>query len=290
MEKIMSNIEKTNQNSNETDNVVIGAIIADDLHNGAMTEDDLNAIELNTNIQRESGLISEKQQAETQTEIVKARKRFNDLTDQQRKKLIGRRVASGQNMMVSTLTGSTAVVLDVVLSHGILKNLFLQFVPYFDRAMVNMSIFGEEVFSKQNNNDRMTALAKLASDFYEQAQNARMSAETLKDEARSKFDNEGISYYTPSVPTPAIKCTVHIHNRNSMKFLQGFVELDKLLLVSSWLEWNECRTPQELSKVTRPLINNAITTGRRGYSTFTDLMIGKSKLEMKPDENPPLAA
>ena len=282
--------ENTNQPSTGTAHVVIGAISDTDLHNAAMTEEDLNAIEANTNNQLQSGLISEKQQAETQTEIVKARKKFNDLTDQQRKKLIGRRVASGQNMMESTLTGSTAVVLDVVLSHGILKNLFLQFVPYFDRAMVNMSIFGEDVFSKQNNNDRMAALAKLASDFYEQAQKARIAAEKLKDESRSKFDNEGITYYSPSVPTPAIKCTVHIHNRNSMKFLQGFVELDKLLLLSSWLEWNECRTPQELAKVTRPLINNAISTGRRGYSTFTDLMIGKSKLALKPEDNAQLAA
>ena len=241
-------------------------------HVSGLNESELNDLESGSSALLEGGLISQKQAEETKQSIEAVRKSFRNLTDQQKRKVINQRAQMGMRMMDSTLTGSTAVVEKIILDHGILKNLFLQFVPYYDRAIVNMNMFGEDYFGQKNNKDRLDALSKLATDFYESAVKARLDAENLCDKYRSQFDENGAIYYNPTVPTPALQEEVHIHNRISMKYLRGFIEFNRLISLCSWLEWNECRTSKEISNITRPLFNQAINTGRRGYLTFADLM------------------
>lgn len=255
-----------------------------------LNESDLQSLEQGADNLLSEGIITEKQAQETREAVAKVRKTFRELSPQQKKKIINARAITGQKMMDSTLTGSTAVLHDLKLDHGVLKNLFSQFVPFFDRAIVNMRMFGEETFGKPNNTERFKALTASATEFYEAALNARLEAEAMVEQFKGDFDGKGTVYFNPVVPNPALVKVVHVHTQIAMKYLLAYEEFNKLLTLCSWLEWNECRSSKEIAAVTRPLFNKAITTGRRSYSTFTDLMSLRAEKAKTQDGVTQLAA
>ncbi|MBC3871422.1 hypothetical protein [Undibacterium oligocarboniphilum] len=231
-----------------------------------------------------AGFLTEEQAQEATRNIANIRKRYSDLSSQQQKKIIRNRVNSGVKMMDSTLPGSTAVVRQITLNHGSLKNLFGQFVPYLDRAIVNMRMFGEENFGKKNNVERLNALNEMVTTFYEKTQLALQEAEKLKNEKMAEMEDNHITPFNPSVPLPALlNHEIHIHSQLSMKHLLAYENFDKLLNICAWLEWNELRTPSEISKTIRPLQKMALDTGRRGYLTFVDLLHKRADKETTND-------
>lgn len=252
-----------------------------------MTEADLAAIEQSTHDLQASGVITDKQVAETLAAVKEARQTFRDLPQSERSNLIRARAARGREMADSTLRGNTAVVLDVVIEHRNLTSMFLQFVPYFDRLMVNMARYGEDHFGKKNHRDRTKALTELVNAFYDKVHESKKQAELSVSKFKSDIDmNEG-TYFTPTVPNPSLELTVHVHSKISMKFLQAFLELDKVLTLSSWLEWNECCTVKETNEVIRPLFRLAANAGVRTLSSYTELMRLRSQKAKKEAESQP---
>lgn len=243
--------------------------VSDDSH---IDDLDLDTMEQGTAQLLSEGVFTPQQAEENLQAIEKARRTFRDLSPAEKKNIITKRVHSGQEMMQSTLGGNTAVIHDLKLHHGILKNRFSQFVPFTDRALVNMEIFGEEYFGKANNNERMKALSAATKEFYEAAKEARLTAQKLVEEARNKFDAEGELHFSPQVPVPGLETKIHIHSKVSMYHLRAYLEFDELLTLCAWLEWNGCRSTKEVNAVTSPLFKMALALGRRGYLTFTDLM------------------
>lgn len=269
-------------------------VVATSQHVGAdqheADDNELAAMELATHDLAGDGALTPQQADEDREAIAKVRRTFRDLTPTQRKNLISKRVNSGKNMMESTMDGSTAVIHDLKLNHGILKNRFASLVPYLDRALVNMDIFGEENFGKVNNNERLKALSTGTKEFYEAAKAARITAEKMVEEFKAKFDEQDEDYFAPEVPFAALETKIHIHSKVSMYHLRGYLEMDRLLSACAWLEWNGCRTTKEISSVTRPLYMQATAVGRRGYLTFIDLMRTRSEKARAPAITTELAA
>lgn len=252
--------------------------VVDDLALGELEHDaELGKLEAAADQLLADGVLTPKQAQEDRENIAKARKSFYEMTPEQKKKVINGRVKFGTEMLTSTLPGGTATVLKFKLDHGVLKNRFMQFVPFLDRALVNLGLFGEEVLGKTQYNERVKALNTIVLSFFNEVKQARMEAEKAVLDAKVKFDEEGDVYYEPSVPTPALETEIHIHKKTSMIHLHSYEEFDKLLLLCSWLEWNEVRTAKEIANLTKPLYTSLLSVGRRGYMSYVDLMRMRSE-------------
>lgn len=237
-----------------------------------MNEEDLDTLEKGTQTLLKEGALTEKQAAEDLSQIAKTRQSFRNFSPEKKKKIINKRVDYGQSMFESSLPGDVAQILDLKLENGALKNRFCQFVPFFDRAEVNLQIFGEKCLGKKNRDDRLASLKTLAQQFFNDARKACKEAEMLVEEHKQRKDNEEEVYFTPSIPTPALKTVIHIHSVASMTHVRAYQELDKLLILVEWLKWNDCITTAEQKAFLKPILDQALTLGRRGYFTFTELM------------------
>lgn len=256
----------------------------------AGSERDLDAMEEGLADLVNQGAFTPKQAEEIVKNNAKARRSFRDLSPTQRKKIITRQVQFGKRIMGSTMSGNMAVIVQLELDHGVLKNFFSQFVPIFDRALVNMSMFGDEVFSKANHTDRRNALTKGALEFYEAAHSARVEADKIVEEHKLAMDEIAETYVSPVVPTPALVNEVHIHSPVSMNHLKGYTELDKLLTLTGFLLWNGVRTQKEVNAVVRPLMQMALGLGRRGFLTQSDFLRLQNEKEKTLDEPTAMAA
>lgn len=283
------NIQPDEKDSDASSVIPLISASSEENDHNALHED-LASLEEGTEKLLGEGAITPKQAVQARDAIDKVRKSFRDLTPQQKKKLINQRVGYGQMMMQSTLVGATAAVHSLKLEHGILKNLFAQFVPFFDRALVNMNIFGVEHFGKANNADRMKALTQAAIEFYDATKKARIEAQDVVDAYIASMTEMDEDFITPTVPIPSLETEIHIHSMPSMKHMQGYIELDKLVGLCAFMEWNGLRTEKEISLVMRPLMQMATACGRRGYLTFTELMRKRAEKAKEPEVPASLAA
>ena len=255
---------------------------------------DLDAIEAGTNTLLTDNSISASDANELITRVSKARKSFRDMTPDQRKKMIRNRVVTGGKMFESTLKGNSALVIDLKLEHGVLKNRFSQFVPFLDRAFVNMGMFGDQVFGVKENKKRNAALVEGVNNFYEATKAAREVAEQQVAEAKELFDKESEPYYDLQVPTPALECKIHIHSKQSLAHLNAYKEFDRLLSATTWLEFHNAMSKKEIDETMKSINKLALDVGRRGFMTFVELVQKRNSAQdstSTPEKNDqPLAA
>lgn len=233
---------------------------------------DLDAIEAGTNSLLTDNSISASDATDLINRVSKARKSFRDMTPDQRRKMIKNRVVSGGKMFESTLRGNSALVIALKLEHGILKNRFSQFVPFLDRAFVNMGMFGDQVFGVKENKKRYTALVDGVNNFYDATKAAREVAEQQVAEAKEQFDKVNEPYYQLEVPSPALECKIHIHSKQSLAHLNAYLEFDRLLSATTWLHFHSVVTQKDIDETMKAINKLALDVGRRGYITFVELV------------------
>lgn len=255
---------------------------------------DLDVIEAGTNSLLADNSISASDANELISRVTKVRKSFRDMTPEQRKKMINKRVVTGGKMFESTLKGNSALVIDHKLEHGVLKNRFSQFVPFLDRAFVNMGMFGDQVFGVKENKKRNAALVDGVNNFYEATRAAREVAEQQIAEAKEQFDKDGEPYYELQVPVPALEIKIHIHSKQSLAHLNAYKEFDRLYSAITWLEFHNVVSKKEIDETMKSINKLALDVGRRGHMTFVELLQKRNSTQEStsaPEKNDqPLAA
>lgn len=271
----MSNDLSIAVTENTEENLLVNGTITDG-HDGNAAkhesdDQDLNEMELGVQTLLEENTLSEREASEIINRVKKARKSFRELSPEQRKKVVSSRVVTGTKMFESTLRGNSALVIELKLEHGVLKNRFSQFVPFLDRALVNMKMFGDESFGTKNNKQRLEALIDGTQNFYETAKAARIVAEERVAQVKRDFDAKEEVYYELQVPKPAIEGKIHIHSKHSLTHLNAYLEFDRLQTAITWLEWHGAITKDEVDETMKSINKLALDVGRRGFLTFVEL-------------------
>jgi len=233
---------------------------------------ELNEMSASTDVLQKEGLISSADAEQKKAEVESTRKRFRELSPEDRQAIVRRRRELGMQILNRQLAGAAVVVVGLKINHTRLRPLFEQWWPYMNRMSLNLQRFGESTFSRA---ELATIEKYLEGEIVklEEYVDEQLRVATAYREQREKdMQDKGDFVFRPEIVRPAIQLEVQAYSRFAVRALQVLIKFDKAMDEFDFMVWNGIRDMTDVNEEVSRFLRKFQPLGLRSFTTHLKLM------------------
>ncbi|QET04104.1 ATPase (plasmid) [Cupriavidus pauculus] len=235
-------------------------------------ETELTQMAASADALRAEGIISTADADAKKAEVERTRKRFRELSPEDRQAIVRRRRELGMQILSRELSGAAVVVVGLKINHTRLRPLFEQWWPYMNRMSLNLQRFGQSTFSRA---ELATVEKYLETEMVriEEYVDEQLRVATAYREQREKdMTDRGDYIFRPEIVRPAIDLEVQAYSRFAVRALQVLIKFDKAMDEFDFMVWNGIRDQTDVNEEVTRFLRKFQPLGLRSYTTHLKLM------------------
>lgn len=233
---------------------------------------ELNQMAASAEVLQKEGLISSADAEQKKAEVESTRKRFRELSPEDRQAIVRRRRELGMQILNRQLAGAAVVVVGLKINHTRLRPLFEQWWPYMNRMSLNLQRFGQTTFSRA---ELATIEKYLEGEMLklEEYVDEQLRVATAYREQREKdMQDKGDFVFRPEIVRPAIQLEVQAYSRFAVRALQVLIKFDKAMDEFDFMVWNGIRDMTDVNEEVTRFLRKFQPLGLRSFTTHLKLM------------------
>ncbi|WP_244789409.1 ATPase [Cupriavidus pauculus] len=254
-----------------------GAVLTEGSNSTAIAAPDdvdaeLNQMAASAEVLHKEGLISSADAEKKKAEVESTRKRFRELSPEDRQAIVRRRRELGMQILNRQLAGAAVVVVGLKINHTRLRPLFEQWWPYMNRMSLNLQRFGQTTFSRA---ELATVEKYLEGEMLklEEYVDEQLRVATAYREQREKdMQEKGDFVFRPEIVRPAIQLEVQAYSRFAVRALQVLIKFDKAMDEFDFMVWNGIRDMTDVNDEVSRFLRKFQPLGLRSFTTHLKLM------------------
>lgn len=233
---------------------------------------ELNQMAASAEVLHKEGLISSADAEKKKAEVESTRKRFRELSPEDRQAIVRRRRELGMQILNRQLAGAAVVVVGLKINHTRLRPLFEQWWPYMNRMSLNLQRFGQTTFSR-------TELATLEK--YLEGEMVKIEgyveeqfrvASAYREQREKDMQDRGDYVFRPEIVRPAVDLEVQAYSRFAVRALQVLIKFDKTMDEFDFMVWNGIRDQTDVNDEVSRFLRKFQPLGLRSFTTHLKLM------------------
>nr|WP_315595540.1 ATPase [uncultured Cupriavidus sp.] len=235
-------------------------------------ETELTQMAASADALHKEGLITSADAEQKKAEVESTRKRFRELSPEDRQAIVRRRRELGMQILNRQLAGAAVVVVGLKINHTRLRPLFEQWWPYMNRMSVNLQRFGQTTFSRT---ELVTVEKYLEGEMVklEEYVDEQLRVATAYREQREKtMQEQGDFVFRPEIVRPAIQLEVQAFSRFAVRALQVLIKFDKTMDEFDFMVWNGIRDQTDVNEEVTRFLRKFQPLGLRSFTTHLKLM------------------
>ncbi|WP_423200752.1 ATPase (plasmid) [Cupriavidus sp. H19C3] len=235
-------------------------------------ETELTQMAASADALRAEGIISTADADAKKAEVERTRKRFRELSPEDRQAIVRRRRELGMQILTRQLSGAAVVVVGLKINHTRLRPLFEQWWPYMNRMSLNLQRFGQNTFSRA---ELATIEKYLETEMVriEEYVDEQLRVATAYREQREKdMIAKGDYVFRPEIVRPAIDLEVQAYARFAVRALQVLIKFDKTMDEFDFMVWNGIRDQTDVNEEVTRFLRKFQPLGLRSFTTHLKLM------------------
>lgn len=235
-------------------------------------ETELSQMAASADALHKEGLITSADAEQKKAEVESTRKRFRELSPEDRQAIVRRRRELGMQILNRQLAGAAVVVVGLKINHTRLRPLFEQWWPYMNRMSLNLQRFGQTTFSR----------AELATvDKYLEGEMVKLEeyvdeqlrvATAYREQREKDMQEKGDFVFRPEIVRPAIQLEVQAYSRFAVRALQVLIKFDKTMDEFDFMVWNGIRDMTDVNEEVTRFLRKFQPLGLRSFTTHLKLM------------------
>lgn len=235
-------------------------------------ETELSQMAASADALHKEGLITSADAEQKKAEVESTRKRFRELSPEDRQAIVRRRRELGMQILNRQLAGAAVVVVGLKINHTRLRPLFEQWWPYMNRMSLNLQRFGQTTFSR-------TELATV--DKYLEGEMVKLEeyvdeqlrvATAYREQREKDMQEKGDYVFRPEIVRPAIQLEVQAYSRFAVRALQVLIKFDKAMDEFDFMVWNGIRDMTDVNEEVTRFLRKFQPLGLRSFTTHLKLM------------------
>lgn len=235
-------------------------------------ETELTQMAASADALRAEGIISTADADAKKAEVERTRKRFRELSPEDRQAIVRRRRELGMQILTRQLSGAAVVVVGLKINHTRLRPLFEQWWPYMNRMSLNLQRFGQNTFSRAElatiEKYLETEMVRIEEYVDEQLRVATAYREQREKDMIAKEDY----VFRPEIVRPAIDLEVQAYSRFAVRALQVLLKFDKTMDEFDFMVWNGIRDQTDVNEEVTRFLRKFQPLGLRSFTTHLKLM------------------
>lgn len=235
-------------------------------------ETELTQMAASADALHKEGLITSADAEQKKAEVESTRKRFRELSPEDRQSIVRRRRELGMQILNRQLAGAAVVVVGLKINHTRLRPLFEQWWPYMNRMSLNLQRFGQTTFSRA---ELATVEKYLEGEMgkLEEYVDEQLRVATAYREHREKdMQEKGDFVFRPEIVRPAIQLEVQAYSRFAVRALEVLIKFDKTMDEFDFMVWNGIRDMTDVNEEVTRFLRKFQPLGLRSFTTHLKLM------------------
>ncbi|WP_354676952.1 ATPase [Cupriavidus plantarum] len=221
---------------------------------------------------RAEGIISTADADAKKAEVERTRKRFRELSPEDRQAIVRRRRELGMQILTRQLSGAAVVVVGLKINHTRLRPLFEQWWPYMNRMSLNLQRFGQSTFSRAELATIEKYLETEMVRIEEYVDEQLRVATAYRDQREKEMIAKGDYVFRPEIVRPAIDLEVQAYSRFAVRALQVLIKFDKTMDEFDFMVWNGIRDQTDVNEEVTRFLRKFQPLGLRSFTTHLKLM------------------
>lgn len=233
---------------------------------------ELNQMAASAEVLHKEGLISSADAEKKKAEVESTRKRFRELSPEDRQAIVRRRRELGMQILSRQLAGAAVVVVGLKINHTRLRPLFEQWWPYMNRMSLNLQRFGQTTFSRTE----LAALEKYLEGemvkIEEYVEEQFRVATAYREQREKDMQDRGDYVFRPEIVRPAVDMEVQAYSRFAVRALQVLIKFDKTMDEFDFMVWNGIRDQTDVNDEVSRFLRKFQPLGLRSFTAHLKLM------------------
>lgn len=233
---------------------------------------ELNQMAASAEVLHKEGLISSADAEKKRAEVESTRKRFRELSPEDRQAIVRRRRELGMQILNRQLAGAAVVVVGLKINHTRLRPLFEQWWPYMNRMSLNLQRFGQTTFSRTE----LAALEKYLEGemvkIEEYVEEQFRVATAYREQREKDMQDRGDYVFRPEIVRPAVDLEVQAYSRFAVRALQILIKFDKTMDEFDFMVWNGIRDQTDVNDEVSRFLRKFQPLGLRSFTAHLKLM------------------
>ncbi|CAG9186903.1 ATPase [Cupriavidus pampae] len=235
-------------------------------------ETELTQMAASADALREEGIITSADAEQKKAEVERTRKRFRELSPEDRQAIVRRRRELGMQILTRQLSGAAVVVVGLKINHTRLRPLFEQWWPYMNRMSLNLQRFGQPTFSRTELATVETYLESEMAKLEEYVDEQLRVATAYREQREKDMLDKGDFIFRPEIVRPAIQLEVQAYSRFAVRALQVLIKFDKTMDEFDFMVWNGIRDQTDVNEEVTRFLRKFQPLGLRSFTTHLKLM------------------
>jgi hypothetical protein len=233
---------------------------------------ELNQMAASADVLHKEGLITSADAQQKKAEVESTRKRFRELSPEQRQAIVRRRRELGMQILNRQLAGAAVVVVGLKINHTRLRPLFEQWWPYMNRMSLNLQRFGQATFSRGELATVEKYLEGEMAKLEEYVDEQFRVATAYREQREKDMQDRGDFVLRPEIVRPAIDLEVQAYSRFAVRALQVLIKFDKTMDEFDFMVWNGIRDQTDVNEEVSRFLRKFQPLGLRSFTTHLKLM------------------
>ncbi len=252
------------ENTGATDNLTVTA--PEDV------EAELSQMSASADALHQEGIITSADAEHKKAEVESTRKRFRELSPEDRQAIVRRRRELGIQILNRQLAGAAVVTVGLKINHTRLRPLFEQWWPYMNRMSLNLQRFGQTTFSRAELATVERYLEGEMVKLEEYVDEQLRVAIAYREQREKDMHDKGDFVFRPEIVRPAIELEVQAYSRFAVRALQVLIKFDKTMDEFDFLVWNGIRDMTDVNEEVIRFLRKFQPLGLRSFTTHLKLM------------------
>lgn len=233
---------------------------------------ELNQMAASAEVLHKEGLISSADAEKKKAEVESTRKRFRELSPEDRQAIVRRRRELGMQILNRQLAGAAVVVVGLKINHTRLRPLFEQWWPYMNRMSLNLQRFGQTTFSRTELATLEKYLEGEMVKIEEYVEEQFRVASAYREQREKDMQDRGDYVFRPEIVRPAVDLEVQAYSRFAVRALQVLIKFDKTMDEFDFMVWNGIRDQTDVNDEVSRFLRKFQPLGLRSFTTHLKLM------------------
>ena len=233
---------------------------------------ELNQMAASAEVLHKEGLISSADAEKKKAEVESTRKRFRELSPEDRQAIVRRRRELGMQILNRQLAGAAVVVVGLKINHTRLRPLFEQWWPYMNRMSLNLQRFGQTTFSRTELATLEKYLEGEMVKIEEYVEEQFRVASGYREQREKDMQDRGDYVFRPEIVRPAVDLEVQAYSRFAVRALQVLIKFDKTMDEFDFMVWNGIRDQTDVNDEVSRFLRKFQPLGLRSFTAHLKLM------------------
>lgn len=233
---------------------------------------ELNQMAASAEVLHKEGLISSADAEKKKAEVESTRKRFRELSPEDRQAIVRRRRELGMQILNRQLAGAAVVVVGLKINHTRLRPLFEQWWPYMNRMSLNLQRFGQTTFSRTELATLEKYLEGEMVKIEEYVEEQFRVASGYREQREKDMQDRGDYVFRPEIVRPAVDLEVQAYSRFAVRALQVLINFDKTMDEFDFMVWNGIRDQTDVNDEVSRFLRKFQPLGLRSFTAHLKLM------------------